>query len=97
MTIQAGTLLPRADAALDADLRFMLSMRCGYHYDMLAIGLAGAVAATKLMKDIPMVRPEDPIVFFSVATLLVAVGLFACWLPARRAAALHPVQALREE
>jgi ABC-type lipoprotein release transport system permease subunit len=51
-----------------------------------------------MMKNILIqVSPKDPVVFVGVTTLLVAIGLFACWLPARRAAALHPVQALREE
>jgi len=64
----------------------------------LVLGLAGAYAATGMMKDILIqVSPKDPVVFVGVTTLLVAIGLFACWLPARRAAALHPVQALREE
>jgi putative ABC transport system permease protein len=64
----------------------------------LVLGLAGALAATRLMKGLLVrVSPQDPAVFTAVAALLVAIGLFACWLPARRAAALHPVQALREE
>jgi predicted permease len=64
----------------------------------LVLGLVGAYAATGMMKDILIrVSPQDPLVFVAVTALLVTVGLFACWLPARRAAALHPVQALREE
>ena len=64
----------------------------------LVIGLAGALAATRLMKGLLIgVSPQDPVVFVGVSALLIAIGLFACWLPARRAAALHPVQALREE
>ncbi len=64
----------------------------------LVLGLAGAFGTTRLMKDFLFrVSPQDPVVFVGVAALLVAIGLFACWLPARRAAALHPVQALREE
>jgi predicted permease len=64
----------------------------------LLIGLAGAFAVTNLLKAaLVQVSPHDPLVLAGVAGLLVATGLFACWLPARRAAALHPVDALREE
>ena len=64
----------------------------------LALGIAGAFAATRLLGSLLVqVSPTDPVVFVSVPLPLVAVGLFACWLPARRAAALHPVKALRYE
>ena len=66
----------------------------------LTLGFAGAFAVTQLMQKggiLVRVSPTDPLVFASIATLLLAIGLFACWLPARRAAALHPVNALRHE
>ena len=66
----------------------------------LALGFAGAFGVTHLMQNgglLIRVSPHDPLVFASIAMLLLALGLFACWLPARRAAALHPVQALRHE
>jgi ABC-type antimicrobial peptide transport system permease subunit len=64
----------------------------------LVLGLAGAVAATRLLTSVLVrVSPTDPVVFVSVTLVLVGIGLFACWLPARRAAALHPVKALRYE
>jgi putative ABC transport system permease protein len=66
----------------------------------LAIGLAGAFGATRLMKSIGFlmqVSPNDPLVFTAITTLLVGIGAFACWLPARRAARLDPTQALRVE
>ena len=64
----------------------------------LVLGLAGAFGATRLLRFILLgISPTDPVVFVGVPLLLVAVGLFACWLPARRAAALHPVKALRYE
>jgi predicted permease len=64
----------------------------------LLIGLAGAFAVTNFLKAaLVQVSPHDPLVLAGVAGLLAATGLVACWLPARRAAALHPVDALREE
>jgi ABC-type lipoprotein release transport system permease subunit len=50
------------------------------------------------MSGLPLrVSSNDPVVFSTVSLLLILVGLFACWLPARRAAALQPVVALRDE
>lgn len=64
----------------------------------LVVGLALAIPAVRLLKALPMgISTTDPTVFLSVATVLVTVGLFACWLPARRAAALDPVKAIRYE
>jgi predicted permease len=64
----------------------------------LVIGFAGALAATRLMDSLlGQVSPNDPGVFLSVATLLGSIGLFACWLPARRAAKVAPTEALRTE
>jgi putative ABC transport system permease protein len=64
----------------------------------LITGLAVAFPAARLMKSIlARVSPSDPLVFGAVSLLLIAVGMFACWLPARRAAALDPVKAIRYE
>ncbi|HEY3628752.1 MAG TPA: ABC transporter permease [Terracidiphilus sp.] len=64
----------------------------------LTLGLALAIPAVRLLTALPLgVSTADPTVFAVVATVLVSVGVFACWLPARRAAALDPVQAIRYE
>ena len=64
----------------------------------LVLGVAAAFPVTRIMSSLPIgVSPADPHVFLIVATLLASVGLFACWLPARRAAALDPVKAIRYE
>lgn len=64
----------------------------------LVLGLGGAFAATRLMKNILfLTSPNDPGVFIAITTMLVGIGIIACWIPARRAAALHPVKALRQE
>jgi len=64
----------------------------------LVLGLAAAWPAARLMASLPIgVSTTDPVVFLAVAGVLALVGLFACWLPARRAAALDPVQAIRYE
>ncbi len=62
----------------------------------LALGLGAAFGLTRLMGELLFrVSPTDPIVFTAVPLLLVAVGLIACWLPARRASSMHPAKALR--
>ena len=64
----------------------------------LALGLCAAIPVARVMASLPIgVSPSDPAVFVVVGTLLSVVGLFACWLPARRAAALDPVKAIRYE
>ncbi|HYK37415.1 ABC transporter permease [Alloacidobacterium sp.] len=64
----------------------------------LTLGLAAAWPATRLMASLPLgASPSDPLVFMTVAAVLAIVGLFACWLPAHRAAALDPVKAIRYE
>jgi putative ABC transport system permease protein len=62
----------------------------------LVIGTAAAAAVTRLLRGLLFeVSPTDPGTFVLTALLLTAVGLVACYLPARRAAALDPIEALR--
>ncbi len=64
----------------------------------LALGLVGALAAARLLRGLLFgIEPSDPRTFAVVAALLGAVALAACWLPARRAAAIEPVRTLRQE
>jgi predicted permease len=64
----------------------------------LVVGLAGAAGLTRVLQAFLFgVTPTDPIVFASVTLLLLAVGLLAAWLPARRATRIDPWAALRGE
>ncbi len=64
----------------------------------LAVGLAASVEAGRLMRDLLYeIKPLDPAVFAAVAATLLAVGVFACIVPAWRASRLDPMQALRAE
>jgi putative ABC transport system permease protein len=64
----------------------------------LAIGMLGSVWTSRLLADLLFqVEPGDPAVTAAIVTLLAGVGLAASWIPARRASALDPVVALREE
>ncbi len=64
----------------------------------LIVGLAGAAGATRVLQRFLFgVTPTDPIAFTIVTLLLMAVGLMAAWLPARRATRIDPCAALRAE
>ena len=62
------------------------------------VGLAGAAGVTRVLQTFLFgVTPTDPIAFTVVTLLLMAVGLMAAWLPARRASRIDPCAALRAE
>ena len=62
----------------------------------IGIGVAGAVAVTRYMTTLLFgVKPVDKITFVGVAVVLAAVVFVACLVPARRAAKIDPLEALR--
>ena len=63
----------------------------------LAVGLAGSWWAARFIAPLLFqVEARDPMTFSGTAAVLVAVGVLAAWVPARRAARLDPVTVLRE-
>jgi len=64
----------------------------------VVLGLIGAFGVTRLLQTFLFgVTPTDPIAFTVVTLVLIAVGLTAAWVPARRATRIDPVVALRAE
>jgi putative ABC transport system permease protein len=64
----------------------------------VGIGLAGALGLTRLMQQLLFgVSATDPLTFAGVALLLTLAALLACWIPARRAAQVDPMIALRHD
>ena len=65
---------------------------------LAVIGLAAAAFLARFLAGFLFgVRAWDPMVFIAVPVLLTLVALFALWIPARRAARLEPIEALRVE
>jgi len=88
--------------ALGASLGQVVRMMLGTGAKLLAIGivagLVGSLASVKLLSGlVTNVSTFDPYSFAAVTLLLFGAGLFACYWPARRAARVDPVIALREE
>jgi putative ABC transport system permease protein len=77
-------------------LRLMINGSMAWVFLGLAAGVAGAAALTRLIGGMLYdVKPLDPLVLGGVALLLAAVALLASYVPARRAARIDPISALR--
>jgi ABC-type antimicrobial peptide transport system permease subunit len=61
-------------------------------------GVLGSLALTRLLKsELFGIKPTDPVTLISAAALMLLVALAACYLPARRATRIDPLEALRHE
>lgn len=88
--------------ALGASLRDVLRLIVGQGMRMaligIVLGLMGALALTRVLGSLLLgIGTTDPVTFIGVPILLVAVALLACYIPARRAARVDPLVALRHE
>jgi len=64
----------------------------------LGIGAVGALVTSQLLRGLLFeISPTDPLTILATAGLVILVSLCACWIPARRAARIDPVQVLRGE
>ena len=65
----------------------------------VAVGLVGSLLLGRAVEAElwPGVKPYDPVTLASTVLLLLATGVLACWIPARRAARVDPMVALRYE
>ena len=80
----------------------ILGLVLGQGFRQLAIGSAIGLGLSLFMARfvdslLYQVSPYDPLIFVSIPVLLSMAGIAAVYLPARRAASIHPMEALREE
>jgi predicted permease len=88
--------------ALGADRRDILRLVLGHGLKMaiagVVAGLIAAFALTRLMATMLFgVGPADPVTYAIIVLVLMVVALLACYLPARRATKVDPLNALRSE
>ncbi|MCK7593536.1 ABC transporter permease [Pseudomarimonas salicorniae] len=88
--------------AIGAGRREILGLVLGHGARLVAIGLGIGVGLALMLGQLAKaqlfgVAPWDPLTFVAVPPLLAAIALLACWLPARRAARIDPLVALRYE
>jgi ABC-type antimicrobial peptide transport system permease subunit len=85
-------------ARVDQILRLVVGRAVRWTLLGIAIGTALAWPAMGFLTSLLFeVEPKDPAVFSAIAAFVLAVGILASWLPARRAAATDPSEALRAD
>ena len=78
--------------------RMVLRESTGLTLGGIAVGVAAALACARLVQSMLYgVKPNDPATIAAGVAVLIAVALAATWIPARRAAAVQPMEALRHE
>jgi putative ABC transport system permease protein len=88
--------------AMGAGRRDILKLVLGEGLRLIALGVAAGLAASIVLSRVLKsflfeVEPTDPVTLSAVGLLFVGVALLACWAPARRAAKVDPLEALRYE
>jgi ABC-type antimicrobial peptide transport system permease subunit len=78
--------------------RMVLRQGAGVVAVGIGIGLAGCLAVTRLLESFLYgLSPTDPLTYGALTAFVAAVGLLACYIPARRATRVDPLTALREQ
>jgi putative ABC transport system permease protein len=96
-TREIGIRMALGGSAADV-MRLILQQGAGMVGIGLGIGLLAAFGITRVMARLLIgVSPSDPLTYATVALLLAAIALAACWIPARRATRVDPGVALRYE
>ncbi len=88
--------------ALGAAPAGVFGLMIGYGLRLSAAGIAAGLMAALLLTQamtsmLVGIKPTDPVTFAAMAALFFLIAAVATWIPARRAAALDPSAALREE
>jgi putative ABC transport system permease protein len=88
--------------AMGAGQRDIMKLVWGEGLRLIAVGVAAgltaAIALSQVLRSFLFeVEPTDPVTMIAVGLLFVGVALLACWAPARRAAKVDPLEALRYE
>jgi ABC-type antimicrobial peptide transport system permease subunit len=79
-------------------LRLIMGQGAKLAFAGVAFGLAGAFGLTRLMESLLFgVTSRDPLTFAAVAPIVLAAILAGCYIPARRATSLDPLEALRKD
>jgi putative ABC transport system permease protein len=79
-------------------IRLLLAEAAGLVFAGLVVGIPAALMLTRFLAGLLYgVKPTDPLTFIGVSLILIAVALVACYIPARRAAKVDPMVALRYE
>ena len=87
--------------ALGATRGDVVRLIVGQGFGLVAAGAAIGTAAAFMATGVPRtmlfdVAPTDPVVYVAVVAILGAAVILASWIPARRAAGVHPTEALRD-